>query len=348
MKFTSLIDLPRLLGMQHQVTVHDYFPVGYQAPAADSIEWFMQDRAYIQASLHADELPGILLNHHLIKMLDKASELGAIEKPITLVPFANPIGLNQILLGSHIGRFSLSTGVNFNREWVDVTSGVAQKIENNLTDDADFNVALIRKALVEETNLLTDSKIENVLKRELFKKAIISSVVLDLHCDTGLLKNILLILYYFIILFLDAVMHMYTHDRLWPQMADLASFIDSKCTIIAPESGGNPFDEACSCVWATLADKFSSHPIPMACQSVTVELRGENQVYDELAIKDAEAIFNFLTKRGFIKNLDNKAFDLLSPEKLYVSPLTGVDMINVNSFYNLRFTLLLIYFIIIG
>ena len=28
--------------------------------------------AYLQASLHADELPGLLLNHHLIKLLDEA------------------------------------------------------------------------------------------------------------------------------------------------------------------------------------------------------------------------------------------------------------------------------------
>ena len=49
-------------------------------------------RAYIQASLHADELPGMILAHHLIKMLDSADKLGLISKEIIIVPFANPIG----------------------------------------------------------------------------------------------------------------------------------------------------------------------------------------------------------------------------------------------------------------
>jgi uncharacterized protein len=48
--------------------------------------------------------------------------------------------------------------------------------------------------------------------------------------------------------------------------------------IEAPVAGGNPFDEACSCPWAYLADLYSQYPIPMACESVTVELRGEVDV----------------------------------------------------------------------
>ena len=32
------------------------------------------DLCYLQASLHADELPGILVNHHLLKILDACTE----------------------------------------------------------------------------------------------------------------------------------------------------------------------------------------------------------------------------------------------------------------------------------
>ena len=56
-------------------------------------------------------------------------------------------------------------------------------------------------------------------------------------------------------------MHMYTHDRLWPQMNDLAAEINSECQLIAGDSGGNPFDEACSCLWASLADRYLGLPI---------------------------------------------------------------------------------------
>ena len=75
-----------------------------------------------------------------------------------------------------------------------------------------------------------------------------------------------------------AALHLYTHTRLWPAMEDLASDLNATCTLLAGSSGGNPFDEAMSCPWAELSDLFPKTPIPMACQSVTVELRGERDV----------------------------------------------------------------------
>jgi len=71
---------------------------------------------------------------------------------------------------------------------------------------------------------------------------------------------------------------MYTHDRLWPQLADLASEIRSNCHLLASVSGGNPFDEVMSCPWAALQDAYPEYNIPMACQSTTIELRGEKDV----------------------------------------------------------------------
>ena len=54
--------------------------------------------------------------------------------------------------------------------------------------------------------------------------------------------------------------HMYTHDLLWPQYADLASELGSEVTLLAPDSGGNCFDESLSCLWAAIADKFPACP----------------------------------------------------------------------------------------
>jgi hypothetical protein len=36
-----------------------------------------------------------------------------------------------VLLGSHIGRFSLSSGTNFNRDWMDVTPGVLAALKRH-------------------------------------------------------------------------------------------------------------------------------------------------------------------------------------------------------------------------
>ena len=73
-------------------------------------------------------------------------------------------------------------------------------------------------------------------------------------------------------------MHMYTHDRLWPHMSDLSALLGAECSIIDADSGGNCFDEACSSPWACIADLHPGLPVPMACQSTTVELRGEYDV----------------------------------------------------------------------
>ena len=74
--------------------------------------------------------------------------------------------------------------------------------------------------------------------------------------------------------YLEAPLYLYTHDRLWPELADLAASIGSVANIVAPSSGLNCFDETYSNPWAALQDKFSGFSIPMACHSATIELRG--------------------------------------------------------------------------
>ena len=56
-------------------------------------------KAYIQASLHADETPAMMVAHHLAQLLDAAAERGEIQGEIVLLPYANPIGLAQIFNG---------------------------------------------------------------------------------------------------------------------------------------------------------------------------------------------------------------------------------------------------------
>jgi predicted deacylase len=73
-------------------------------------------------------------------------------------------------------------------------------------------------------------------------------------------------------------MHLYTHERMWPQMADLAALLGSECNLTDAGSGGDCFDESTSMPWMKLADHFHKYPIPLACQAVTVELRGQYDV----------------------------------------------------------------------
>ena len=52
-------------------------------------------------------------------------------------------------------------------------------------------------------------------------------------------------------------------------------------------------------------------------------------MYDELAIMDANAIYRFLQKRGYIGGYDPAAAKVEPPND--ASPLSGVDMVEVSS-----------------
>lgn len=179
---TRRIDLkPSAVGISSYILVHEYIP----SPSSTSKS--NQLTAYIQTSLHADEIPGLLVTQKLINILDEAAALGQIKQKIQVVSFANPLGLSQFVLGSHIGRFSLDSGVNFNRDWPDVSTSVIKRIAGKLKEnDSDYNVNLIRKSILESVVEEGSSvKLDQVLKRELYKMAACADVFLDLHCDSG-------------------------------------------------------------------------------------------------------------------------------------------------------------------
>lgn len=293
-RVTEKVFLPRSSpGNERYIVVHKFGPENFA-------------RAYIQASLHADELPGLLVCHHLIKLIDEAEKRGEIKKQIIIVPYANPIGLAQQLFDTHIGRFSIDTMINFNRNWLDITNAVANRVEKLLCDDSERNIQLIRAAISAELSTYRFDREDAGLKCELLRLAAVSDIAIDLHCDS------------------DAIVHLYTHEKLWPELSDLASDVSSQCHLTAPVTGENSFDEVCAGLWINLAERFPHVPIPVACQSTTVELRGESEVYDDLAVRDAHALFRFLQRRGYI--VGQGFVDPPAPLERDASPLSAVDM----------------------
>jgi len=239
-------------------------------------------RVYVQASLHADEIPGMIAAHHLRERLAALEAEGKIKGEVILVPSANPIGLAQRVLGDHIGRFNLADGINFNRGYPYLVPKVAERIEGRLTDDAEANVRLIREALRAELDAWETSNPAEVMKKALLTLAIEADIVLDLHCDA------------------EAVEHLYTHTRSADEFAPLSALMRAQAYLLAEESGDDPFDEACSRPWGELADRFKDHPIPFSCHSTTLEFRGERDVSHDLARRDAASLIGYLTLRGVI------------------------------------------------
>lgn len=244
-------------------------------------------KALIQASLHADEPPGLLVAWHLRRELVALESAGRLKGEIVLVPMANPVGSAQRVLGRALGRFELALGENFNRNYADLSASVFDSLQAQIDAGQTPTIDVVRAALRAACDQLPQGSELQSLRRTLLRLAIDADLVLDLHCDN------------------EAVMHLYTTTPLWPAVEPLARLLGSEMALVAVESGGDPFDEACSMLWARLGRRYHEHtgkeqPWPDACVAVTVELRGETDVSHDLAQRDAQAILGYLIHRGMI------------------------------------------------
>lgn len=262
-------------------------------------------KVYLQASLHAEELPGMLVAHHLRPLLQAAEREGRVRGEVLLVPAANPIGLAQRLNHRAMGRFELGTAQNFNRHYPVLADAVFERVRERLGPHAQANVALVRSAVHQWLSDWQPTNELESLRRQLFVLAHDADVVLDLHCDW------------------EAVMHLYTEEPCWPALAPLAWLLGCQAVLIARDSGGSPLDESLSGLWWQLAERLKaeglSHPLPQACASSTVELRGEADVSHEHAEADARAIMDYLRHLGAI---DGPRSELPAPS-CEATPLSG-------------------------
>ncbi len=277
-------------GTRRELIVHRYGQAGGK-------------KAYLHAALHADETPGLLVLHHLVRMLDAADAAGLVTGEVVVVPYANPIGLDQFLNGDHSGRYELAGGGNFNRNWPDIYAMAEDRLAGKLGTNADANIVAIRAEL---RAALADQVPRNELdslRLELAQLAVDADLVFDIHCDD------------------DALMHLFFIPAHWPQAADLAAELGAHAVLLAEDSGGNSFDEAFSVPWVRLQRRYPEYPIPAACLAMTVELRGRPDVSDAMAEKDAAALFRGLQRHGV---LDGDPGPL--PETVCeATPLTATD-----------------------
>ena len=262
-------------------------------------------KAYIQAGLHANEAPGFLVMHYLVDRLDAADSNNLINGEIVIVPLANPIGIDQWRDEKLQGRFDFFNGINFNRQFLDITDQIAESIKEKLTDSAEKNIALIRLTAATVLETMNQEDEAGYLKRLLLTLSHDADIVLDLHCDN------------------HSIVHVYLGTSLWPGAADLSAQMGAEVTLLADDSGVTPFDEACSRIWWQLAKRFPGYPIPPACLAATIELRGMSDVTHDMASRDAANIYYFLQRRGLVAG-DAPALPKLVNE---ATPLSGVDQV---------------------
>lgn len=240
-------------------------------------------KAYIQASLHADELPGMRVAVELKQRLAELEQAGQLRGVIELVPVANPIGLAQMFQATHQGRFELGSGKNFNRDFVDLAPLCAERLAGHLGSDATANVALIRSSMRQVLDDLppAGSQLE-ALQRLLLRHACDADLVLDLHCD------------------FEAVVHLYSLPQHAEALLPLAARLQAGALLVAEDGGGSSFDESCTSPWLRLATRFPEAAIPSACLAATVELGGMSDTEEQRCRAQAEAILAYLAQQGLI------------------------------------------------
>lgn len=256
--------------------------------------------AYIQAGMHADEHPGLLVIQHLLNALQILEGRGKVNGRITVVPFANPVGLGQQVFGQMPGRYNLVNGENFNRNFPDITEGVASVLAGQ---HVAFNDTRRLKEIF--ADVLGDAMpVETVEANKflLLQEALRHDILLDLHCDTS------------------SVLHIYANLNQQERALSLARCTGVKAVFLEEEAGGFPLDEAFAKAWKQ-AEKCNLVDTKHLGFSATIELRGQADVEDDIAAADAQGILRFLQAEGLI-TLEEPV--LGSDEGIQVYPLEGI------------------------
>ncbi|GAB1361425.1 hypothetical protein MASR1M32_06610 [Rhodobacter sp.] len=239
-------------------------------------------KVYLQAALHADEMPGAIVVWHLMDLLDRAEAEGRITGQVCIVPFANPVGLPQWLHGKPQGRQDLETMRNFNRGYPELAVLAGDALEGRLTGDRAANTKVIRAAFAEALAAQKPRTEGEDLRLRLMQWSHDADIVLDLHCDHV------------------ALLHFYASNAR-PDVTDLLGrATGAALALIEDLSGGNAFDEAHTAPWRALRARFPDHPIDQPTFSTTLEYRGQRDVSDVQGRQDAENLMAFLGAVGVI------------------------------------------------
>jgi predicted deacylase len=206
-------------------------------------------KVYLQAALHADEQPGILILHHLLQLLRDADAAGELNAQFVLFPMVNPLGMGDIEFGQHQGRYNRVSGVNHNRDWPVLYDAAGAELAEKLGADAAENIRLIRNALREWAAALPQVTAFEQWQQCLISEACDADYVFDVHCDD------------------DALVHIFSVPQQAQNMQQLADWTGAAATMLAEDSGGGSFDEVWPEVWLRLAGECPGKPVPLSVVS---------------------------------------------------------------------------------
>lgn len=264
---------------------------------------------YIQANVHGAEVQGNAVIYQLMKLLEQYTICG----DITLVPLANPLGINQKSGEFTLGRFDPITGVNWNREYLEHNVDVATWYQaHDSLSDADL-IAQFRAILVEGcfTRLNSEWGITTGHQQAVNLQVMAhrADIVLDLHTGPKSCK------------------HLYCPEY----DAQAASFFSIPYTLLIPNDFGGAMDESIFCPWWQLTEHMQSvgRDLQVPISAFTLELGSQEKINLDDALVDAKGILAYLSERGVIEQklvpaTMKRYACYLQDYKKYHSPLGGM------------------------
>lgn len=264
---------------------------------------------YIQANVHGAEVQGNAVIYQLMQLLESYTLCG----DITLVPLANPLGINQKSGEFTLGRFDPITGVNWNREYLDHKIDIAAWYRDHCTSSDDELITAFRAILLESCQQrlgsewgITTGHQQAVMLQSMAHKA---DIVIDLHTGPKSCK------------------HLYC-----PEFdADAASYFSIPYTLLIPNDFGGAMDESVFHPWWTLCEymKSAGRDMDIPVSAFTLELGSQENIHLDDAAIDAKGILAYLSHRGVIAEKVKPAkmsryACYLKDYKKYHSPLGGM------------------------
>ncbi len=248
-------------------------------------------KCYIQASIHGAEVQGNLVIHHLMKALKTLEQAGHLKAHITMVPFANPIGMNNKNVDYTSGRFDPVTGDNWNRLYFDHRfdyDALAKQYQGQSTNDikVDFRAKILANLTAKRQQpqgLPTGQHMTLALQN----LAHTADYILDLHTGP------------------QSCRHLYAASY----ALESAKKLPIRHILSIPNAFDGALDEASFVPWWSLSEALAKlgEAHDFGIEAFTLELGSQERLNSADAIADCHGILAWMEHKGLItKRLDSQ------------------------------------------
>ena len=241
---------------------------------------------YIQSSIHGSEVQGYLIAIKLIQYFIKNPPLGNV----TIIPIANPYGLNYKLGEYTFGRFDPISGNNWNRNYIDLSLFTTQFFKKFCQINNFNKLTILFKKFMKnllKQQLKQQNSYAKKLALELQSIAITADIVLDLHCDTV------------------SIPHIYSPTY----SMESATKLNIPFIIEIPHIFNGALDEAIFYPWISLIEHFNKkYPDNIIkyspIEAFTIECGCHEYINKDESKKQMTNILNYLNFKNIINNKD--------------------------------------------